>query len=389
MQIIVGSGDYDEVSSTITIDTTLATQRKSRHIRLRKRYLQQKSIYLLLVLTLLSLFVLMHYLPQQKLLQESINHDLISKLNHDLEKLINAYEDESHNSTIGLPQDSASSLESKTPLVPANMRPSTSTTKDQAKRFHNLRIAFVGDSTSRYIYLHLAFYLHRGRWFRNEETPNLADRRTLPSWNHFHQFANQLLYPNEICDCYFNETNLSQRYENRYFFDPVQNNSLIFIAKFGEHSSFGHWDPREIEPSSQRPEFRMPTTYNASYAWKYNRTTDILLHHFSRLPKSQQPNYVVLNQGLWENHTLTIYQLPDLLDALHSLNMKGIYRTTTASRKSQAPSTSHEEAYCEAMPCWNMSWTSKVSDSSMVDDLHYTSDMNRIFVEQLFELVNL
>ncbi|KAL7558409.1 hypothetical protein ACA910_003272 [Epithemia clementina (nom. ined.)] len=59
----------------------------------------------------------------------------------------------------------------------------------------NLRIAFMGDSTSRYMYLSLVYYLRRrGTWLQNDDVPNPLWEKQFFSWFQFYWFTNQGLY---------------------------------------------------------------------------------------------------------------------------------------------------------------------------------------------------
>jgi hypothetical protein len=96
-----------------------------------------------------------------------------------------------------------------------------------------LRVAFVGDSLTRYMYLSLAAYLRRGRWVDDTDVPNILEEKRFGDWNLFYNYTNNYFQPHEQCDCFrMQERMMSARaIENRYFKDPVRDNALYFINK--------------------------------------------------------------------------------------------------------------------------------------------------------------
>ena len=97
-----------------------------------------------------------------------------------------------------------------------------------------LRLAFVGDSVTRYQFLSLAFFLRWGRWFDPQVYPNhLVDAHSFHhpqhpdnDWNEFFLQSNRLLAPNEACDCQRSRDSRHWAVERRYFYDPSRNNTL-------------------------------------------------------------------------------------------------------------------------------------------------------------------
>jgi hypothetical protein len=96
----------------------------------------------------------------------------------------------------------------------------------------DLRVAFVGDSLSRYMFLSLAAYLRYGRWVDENERPNILEEHQFGDWNYFYNYTNNFLRPYDQCDCYRPPRGKASRgIENRYFNDPVGNNSIYFFQK--------------------------------------------------------------------------------------------------------------------------------------------------------------
>jgi hypothetical protein len=94
-----------------------------------------------------------------------------------------------------------------------------------------LRVAFVGDSLTRYMYLSLAAYLRFGRWVGVDDKPNILEEKQFGDWNYFYNYTNNLFRPYEQCDCHRPRGKTSRSVENRYFHDPVGNNSIYFFQK--------------------------------------------------------------------------------------------------------------------------------------------------------------
>jgi hypothetical protein len=94
-----------------------------------------------------------------------------------------------------------------------------------------LRVAFVGDSLTRYMYLSLAAYLRRGHWVDEEDVPNILEGKH--KWNSFYNFTNNYFQPYEQCDCFRldSKRQFEAAMENRYFVDPVRDNVLYFFQK--------------------------------------------------------------------------------------------------------------------------------------------------------------
>jgi hypothetical protein len=94
-----------------------------------------------------------------------------------------------------------------------------------------LRVAFVGDSLTRYMYLSLAAYLRRGRWVEENDVPNIVEEKQFSGWNHFYNYTKNYFRPYEQCDCYRPAKLFRMAIENRYFVDPVRDNVIYYIQK--------------------------------------------------------------------------------------------------------------------------------------------------------------
>jgi hypothetical protein len=93
-----------------------------------------------------------------------------------------------------------------------------------------LRVAFVGDSLTRYMYLSLAAYLRHGRWITKDDMPNILEEKQFSGWDVFYNYTNNYFRPYEQCDC--SRPGFSwNAIENRYFADPARDNVLYYIQK--------------------------------------------------------------------------------------------------------------------------------------------------------------
>lgn len=99
----------------------------------------------------------------------------------------------------------------------------------------NIRVAFIGDSISRYMYLALAANLKDGEWYPDSKSPNLMMIRHFPGgWPDFYNFTNQYLRPYETCDCFRENGDLgpdNKFTENRFYMDPDRNNYVYYFQK--------------------------------------------------------------------------------------------------------------------------------------------------------------
>ena len=100
--------------------------------------------------------------------------------------------------------------------------------------FSSLRdkvIVFIGDSVTRYQYLNLAVAIERKRWPNayddDEELPgSVCVQPKYKDFNEFFLYTSNALNGNEMCDCWRTK---NYNYENRRYFNPGLNVSLVFI----------------------------------------------------------------------------------------------------------------------------------------------------------------
>jgi hypothetical protein len=294
----------------------------------------------------------------------------------------------------------------------------------------NLRLAFIGDSISRYMYLRLAHYLRWGYWETNETIPSIVVEKQHGSWNAFYNNSKLKLSPFEECDCWrntTNSTNFTHMYENRYYWDPKKNNSLIYIQKLGNFSAKGHWDPLDVHW-----EHKLDYDFDPNFAWNYQKSwAHIIVHHLAKLP--QKPQYLIFNAGLWPDHGLNSSDtIQSIIDALKENDIIGIYRTTTLKRgnrkdpppsrqrsgsrrddvkhevkqglvgtsvknriaphsnKRQSPYADHDEHLCSTMQyCLDVSWIEHTPYNLYWDTMHFYSSVYTEMNLQLLSMLNI
>jgi hypothetical protein len=102
----------------------------------------------------------------------------------------------------------------------------------------NKRIAFIGDSVTRYQYIALVYALSTGHFLNASLIPNPVEERTWPSWLSFYAGT---LQPMEWCDCFRDQNHTTYQNENRYYFDNVRNISIVYLSTLTGLGCFGHW----------------------------------------------------------------------------------------------------------------------------------------------------
>ncbi|KAI2499396.1 hypothetical protein MHU86_15108 [Fragilaria crotonensis] len=250
----------------------------------------------------------------------------------------------------------------------------------------NLRLAFVGDSITRYQYISLVSYLHSGRWIENSDTPNPVKETDFGSYQNFFAYVSQtVLEGTEACDCFraavFNPVEV---FENRYYAE--NHNYVSVFLKLGGLAGQGHWEPGSVY-GANRTRFEKKS-YFVPPTWRYN-WQDLILNHIAKL--EPKPDFVVLNAGHWA-HDL----VPEVFEAIRNVTdmvgIKAIYATTTKSISDRDSSLRpHDVQGCEILEyCLNRSWTANITKNyeHYWDTKHFTARVNRMLNEQLMDLLD-
>jgi hypothetical protein len=240
-------------------------------------------------------------------------------------------------------------------------------------RPRNLRLAFLGDSVTRYQYLSLAYFLRWGRWFDPDTIKNhLVDAHSFrhpyhpdQDWNEFFLQSNRLLYPAESCDCQRSSSSQQEdehawAVERRYFYDPVHNNTLTYINLSGNETHnpnpLGGYAGRLHAPdifTNFQAHVGLPsglfnnndyTSLSSSSSiaasnrsWDYPTWGQVIRHHVAALvPK---PEIAILNAGLHAHNFGDPSVRRALVNALNASNITGIWKTTTPKKSQLVAST--------------------------------------------------
>merc|ERR1712238_23419 len=138
------------------------------------------------------------------------------------------------------------------------------------------------------------------------------------------------------CDCfrenYWDKPFFPEKYtENWYYYDPKNDNVLIYIQKFGKLPLHGHWNPENIFQKNHKLEHNF-STYIPD-AWNYTWAQGIR-EHLGKMDPKLMPTHLVFNQGLWTDHDLIDPKVQDsIIEALNDTGIKGIYKTTTELKR--------------------------------------------------------
>ena len=153
---------------------------------------------------------------------------------------------------------------------------------------HQQHVVLVGDSVTRYLYLHLAYslvYLRPPDFEFNRIEWKDGEKR---AWDRFLEVTNAILsnhneQSTEFCDC---ERGLAV--ENRFL-----------RTAHGTHLSFFSWSPELTGRWRPGPHEQWPhhPGSNVSSVWSYSDCTGFLRDVVMKL--RPRPSWVVMNRGLW------------------------------------------------------------------------------------------
>lgn len=262
-----------------------------------------------------------------------------------------------------------------------------------------LRLVLLGDSITRYQYLSLAYFLRHGKWLNPDDKPNLVNQRSFmkraraqeeDKWRVFLNETNQLLRPMEYCDCFrASWPNVkavdANVMENRYFHDPIRNNSVAYIQAFGNTASAMHGRvmPQDAFRNIGTREF---THVNSTWQWYYHDWGDAIEHYVAQM----NVTHVMMNAGLWPNDFHEAAR-ESIMNALSKTNLVGIWRTNTymTSRELRPSSKSADEAMVGMFGdnVLDVSWTRKLQTRFYWDDKHFLEPVYRAMNEELLQLV--
>jgi len=276
---------------------------------------------------------------------------------------------------------------------------------DNAGRPTNLRLAFLGDSTCRHIFLSLSWYLLSGNHINSNNKTRRLITGQFPTRKEYEQYILEMYNGTLACDCHTPEGpfipwgRTHKIWSNIYFHPSItmdddeedQNfpgNFLTHITKPGYFEAHGHWEPSQIYANRTYTERVRNQEYPVgNFSWQGDWEQTIRHYIANLVPK---PNYVVLNAGLWP-HDLNETSLGKIRQALDDHGMVGIYKTTNKKfDESTTVLSQDDELGCQALHyCLNLSWTGLIRDENEFLDKkgHFGPNVNVNFTTQLLGLL--
>ena len=243
----------------------------------------------------------------------------------------------------------------------------------------NLHIVMMGDSLTRYQYLSLVYFLSKGKWVTNEARPNMVLEKTHDSWNNFYSFTNDILQPYELCDCFRQDAKryvgevVTNTVENRYFYDPERDNSVVYLQKFGLSQTFhSNWNVNDIEKLRTNHPNQVSKAEDLNYVFDSKKWAEIIENYVCQL--KPKPTVFLLNQGLWNPSD---FQDPktrrEIIYALKECNIQSMYKTTTRTKDDNSTDIAHyEKELCRmADYCLDVSWTGMLPSDMYIDNAHF------------------
>lgn len=262
----------------------------------------------------------------------------------------------------------------------------------------NLHIVFVGDSLTRYQYLSLCHYMKYGEWADPDEKPNFVWQTDHGTWMNFFKASNKVLSPNEECDCWRPEEHgvalAPKWFENRYFLDPVRNNSLSMITKLGGTMDFkSQWAVSDIH----NPHTFKDNMEDLNYDEYRESTWEGFIRDFVA-KMEPKPDYMVFNSGLWDHQPEHNEEVSfrdsrkrnKIVQALKDAGIVSIYKTTTKAKGETDPTMRHyEHEMCEIVDyCFDLTYTSQIPKEYRMDRVHFREPIYSLFNIQLLDLIS-
>ena len=200
------------------------------------------------------------------------------------------------------------------------------------------RIAFLGDSLTRYQYLNLVHFIARGSWY--SESPAFENERSWPSWAEFYKGTSARLTTStshESCDCFRPEdNNVARAVENRVFEIASLGIAIAFFQMFEGVPSRGI-EPSNLTMKDCRPDVgcvqggcQPGSCSNPS--WSTSGPVELTEHVSSAF----RPDTVIINSGLWGE--ASSFATPARIRDLHTISQhmrsagakELIWKTSTA-----------------------------------------------------------
>jgi hypothetical protein len=280
----------------------------------------------------------------------------------------------------------------------------------------DIHIVMIGDSLMRYQYLSLAYRLRYGVWFDTfQRYYNLVNERTFQNpfhkhtWGEFLFQTNRILQPNEVCDCWRQpNTPKGQIHviENRYYYDPVFNNSVVYLRAMGHwHPMEGRLAPAQVRKQTRDWQMRAMNDY-LNLTWQYKDWSNAIRHYVRHL--RPQPRHIIMNAGFWRHkfgwvhlkksapspndheskeHWILSKDTESMLQLIEKTpQYHYAWKTTTYLKDQSATSLENDILMCDRIStCFNMSFTRGVRQNLYWDNKHFYEPVYRVTNEVMLD----
>lgn len=280
---------------------------------------------------------------------------------------------------VNTPKEEVQKIQSLRMTTPSNYEDLVQLNIDMEIPKH-LNIVMMADSLTRYQYLSLVYFLSYGNWVQNNDRPNIVLEKTHQSWTDFYNYTNEILQPYELCDCYRGEGKpfkgkiIDETVENRYFYDPIRNNSVTYLQKFGTNSFHSNWNVKEIKAlreKNHRPK-QILDAKDMNYVVDTAKWSNIIDNYICQL--EPKPSLFIFNQGLWGRSGFDDVKIRrEIIISLNKCGIQSMYKTTTKSAADNTTTVDDYEKDMCAMSdyCYDMSWTGMIPTEMYWDRAHF------------------
>ena len=258
----------------------------------------------------------------------------------------------------------------------------------------NLRLVLMGDSVTRFQYMSLINFLHTGAWNTRYIQDDMFPRDITiqgtfrGNWSNFYEFSNSLFYGKEVCDCYRQSSHTYKHTvrENRYYADPVANNYVTYIQRFGNFATRGMFQPNQVYDKSLQMHNPWLNKNTTDFAWEFSSWEAAIREYVALL--KPKPQFFIFNAGKWP-HDLNATTLTGIRNALVEHDITGIYKTTTRSKNETSTDLeAYEKVACKLFPCLNLSWTAHLPNQAYSDRVHFKAGPYHAMNDQMLQKLN-
>jgi hypothetical protein len=263
-------------------------------------------------------------------------------------------------------------------------------------------LIMMGDFIMRYQYLALAYALNYHALVANDMKKSVIDDAnwggTHRSRFNEHYFGtNNLLSPNEFCDCHRTYGKPQWMNEIRYYQEPQSEIAVTFYF-WRETRLRGHWDIGE-DNSLRYPSHRfIPHAWDEPVEGVMQKAANLT----RALPWQPSSSIILLNFGFWDQNKFLLNE-PDTLvgymTAARSLFSNVVWKTTSHYAPgyqaepfwggTREDHDRRDSLMCsqESVLCMNISWTKDLPASAFRDHMDFKADSYNQMNFQLIDLL--